>query len=152
MRLGLAVVLFGTALSCGSCGKPLAAGGGNWGGEVPPAPSPIAASAPTKLMIFGGSDHKTYLGCLNCNKYAADSILNTYGENGSQYSSSSIFNKFSDFGSPYSSYSVCNPYATDPPVIVDSGGKFYGRLTINQYNSELGIGSQYEQFLQGVCH
>jgi len=103
-------------------------------------------------MIFGGSDHKTYLGCLNCNKYAIDSILNTYGEYGSQYSSSSIFNPYGDFGSLYSSYSVCNPYATDPPVIVDSDGKFYGRLTLNQYNSEVGIGSQYQQFLQGLCH
>jgi hypothetical protein len=139
-------------LTCSSCRRPFAAGGGGWGGGVVPPPNPIAAAAPVKLMIFGGPDHKTYLGCLNCDKYVTDSILNTYGENGSQYSSSSIFNRFGDFGSLYSDYSACNPYATDPPVIVDSDGKFYGRLTVNQYNSELGIGGQYQQFLQGLCH
>ena len=32
-----------------------------------------------KLMIFGGSDHKTYLGCLNCDQIARDSIYNRSG-------------------------------------------------------------------------
>jgi len=40
----------------------------------------------TKLMIFGGLDHKTYLGCLNCNEYATDSVFNSYGNSGSPYS------------------------------------------------------------------
>jgi hypothetical protein len=26
-------------------------------------------------MIFGGQDHRTYLGCLNCTQYAADSVF-----------------------------------------------------------------------------
>ena len=97
-----------------------------------------AASAPVapKLMIFGGDGHKTYLGCLNCNQYASDSVLNTYGSYGSAYSTSSLANSYGDFGSPYSTYSACNPYATDPPVVVDNAGNFYGRLTVNAYNSE----------------
>ena len=152
MRCILAIILFAGVLACGSCGTSLAPGGGRWDAVTIPAAAPSLVASPVKLMIFGGSDHKTYLGCLNCNKYAIDSILNTFGEYGSQYSSSSIFNRFGDFGSPYSTYSACNSYATDPPVIVDSEGKFYGRLTVNQYNSELGVGNQYQQFLQGLCH
>lgn len=54
-----------------------------------------------KLMIFGGFDHKTYLGCLNCNEYAADSVFNSYGSNGSPYSAQSIWNRYSEFGSAY---------------------------------------------------
>ena len=105
-----------------------------------------------KLMIFGGPDHHTYLGCLNCSQYASDSIFNQYGEHGSRYSSESIWNHYSDFGSAYSSNGACNPYATDPPVIVDSSGKYYGRLTLNAYHPEIGAGSSYYNWLkQSVC-
>jgi len=112
-----------------------------------------ASGVPTlKLMIFGGEDHKTYLGCLNCTQYATDSVLNEYGEHGSRYSSGSIWNHFSDFGSAYSSYGACNAYAADPPVIVDSAGKYYGRLTLNEYHPQFGIGANYFNWLrQSVC-
>lgn len=89
-----------------------------------------------KIMLFGGYNHATYLGCLNCSAYGADSVFNPYSQFGNQYNFNSIFNSYSQFGSPYSMYSACNPYATDPPVIVDDAGNFYGRLTINRYNSE----------------
>src|ERR1700751_63241 len=96
------------------------------------AAGPAAASssrpyvAPPKLMLFGGDGHKIYLGCLNCSEYATDSVFNEYGQSGSRYSSESIWNKYGDFGSAYSSFGVCNPYATDPPVIVDHEGNYYG--------------------------
>src|SRR5260370_27845871 len=108
------------------------------------------ASAPqslAKLMIFGGQDHKTYLGCLSCNEYAPDSVFNSYGRNGSPYSSQSIWNHYSEFGSPYSTYSACNPYASDPPVIVDQNGTFYGRLTVNEYHPQRGAGAKYTGWL-----
>lgn len=105
-----------------------------------------------KLMLFGGTDHKTYLGCLNCSEYASDSVLNQYGEYGSSYSSSSIWNSFSEYGSAYSNESACSPYAADPPVIVDQTGKFYGRLTVNKYNTEIGLGARYYNWLvKTVC-
>jgi hypothetical protein len=44
-----------------------------------------------------------------------------------------------------------HPYATDPPVIVDSNGRYYGRLTLNRYHSEIGIGRQYMGWLAAVC-
>jgi hypothetical protein len=127
------------------------------------APIPVdaaqdAASAPAtqtgtvKLMIFGGMDHRIYLGCLNCSQYAADSVFNEFGQAGSRYSSESIWNPYGDYGSAYSSYGVCNAYATDPPVIVDGGGKYYGRLTLNRYHAELGIGASYYAWLkESVC-
>jgi hypothetical protein len=105
-----------------------------------------------KLMIFGGLDHKSYLGCLNCNEYVSDSVFNSYGSYGSPYSSQSIWNQYTQFGSAYSTYSVCNPNALDPPVIVDQDGKYYGRLTANHYHPQLGIGAKYVAWLtETVC-
>lgn len=105
-----------------------------------------------KLMLFGGQDHKTYLGCLNCSQYATDSVSNEYGVYGSPYSAESIWNHFSEFGSGYSNFGACNAYATDPPVIVDGAGTFYGRLTLNQYHPEKGIAPNYYEWLADrVC-
>ena len=110
------------------------------------------ASGTGKLMIFGGSDHQTYLGCLNCAETAPDSISNEYGQNGSRYSQASIWNHYGEFGSPYQPYSACNPYSTDPPIIVDDVGTYYGRLTVNQFHPELGAGRQLIAWLrQAVC-
>jgi hypothetical protein len=104
------------------------------------------------MMIFGGPDHKTYLGCLTCSKYENDSILNRYGQHGSPYSGESIWNRYGEFGSRYSTYGACNPYATDPPVIVDSNGTYYGRLTLNLYHPEIGVGRRLHDWLaQTVC-
>jgi hypothetical protein len=95
---------------------------------------PTAYAAPTKdLLLFGGEDHRTFLGCLTCSKYDADSVFNTYGLHGSRYATDSIFNHYGEFGSRYSDYSACSRYASDPPVIIDRDGAFYGRLTINHY-------------------
>ena len=108
-------------------------------------------TAPGKLMVFGGQGHKTYLGCLNCGQYAFDSVLNSYGNFGSAYSSSSIFNSYGEFGSTYSMYSACNPYASDPPVIVDQAGDFYGRLTVNTYNQQQTHDAELLQWLASAC-
>ena len=116
------------------------------------AGAPASQTGTTKLMVFGGVDHRAYLGCLNCSQYASDSVFNEYGHYGSRYSSESIWNHYSEYGSAYSSYGACNAYATDPPVIVDSGGRFYGRLTLNTYHAQLGVGAKYYNWLkQSVC-
>ena len=39
-------------------------------------------------------------------------------------------------GSKYSSYSPFNNYASNPPVLVDKNGKFYGYFTSNKYKSK----------------
>jgi hypothetical protein len=91
------------------------------------------ANADVALLLFGGDNHKTFLGCLNCNPYQSESICNAYGSFGSIYSSDSIWNAYGTFGSKYSSQSPWNQYASDPPVIVDSSGNSYGYLTANRY-------------------
>ncbi len=115
--------------------------------------SPARPNVPTgKLMIFGGEDHRTYLGCLNCSEFTVDSVFNKYGTHGSAYASESIWNYYSEYGSRYSGEGACNPYAADPPVIGDAEGKFYGRLTANAYHYQLGLGSKYREWLLGeVC-
>lgn len=118
--------------------------------ETPPvyeAPS----SRSNKLMLFGGYNQQTYLGCLNCPETAADSIRNEYGQHGSAYSGTSIRNHMSEFGSLYSSYSACAQFAHDPPVIVDASGHYYGRLTLNEYHSQIGVGKSLIDVLQKLC-
>lgn len=110
------------------------------------------APSPQKIMIFGGVDHRTYLGCLSCSEYATDSVFNEYGSYGSRYSSTSIWNHYAEFGSRYSNEGACNPYANDPPVIVDSDGNYYGRLTLNSYHPQLGAGAKSRDWLEkAVC-
>ena len=104
-----------------------------------------------KLMLFGGPGHKTYLGCLSCSEYDSDSLFNPYGTYGSEYSRDSIFNKYGQFGSRYSNYSACNPYASDPPVIVDEVGGFFGRLTVNRYHSQAMGDAELLAWISGVC-
>lgn len=86
------------------------------------------------LQIYGGRNHDTYLGCLNCNKFDAASIWNAYGSHGSKFQPHSIWNRFGEFGNAYSQYSPFNTYASNPPVIVDRQGNFYGYFTINTYH------------------
>ena|SRR5947207_8138919 len=104
-----------------------------------------------KIMIFGGDDHKTYLGCLSCNNYQSDSVLNKFGAYGSRFQSESIFNTYGSFGSRYSSNSPCNPYASDPTVIVDEDGNFYGRLTVNLMHPQLVRNESLQAWIKGVC-
>ena len=108
-------------------------------------------AAGTKLMLFGGSSHDTYLGCVSCNRYEADSVFNTYGLHGSRFGAQSIFNHYSDFGSRYSQYGACNPHATDPPVIVDQNGNVYGRLTMNRRHAQRTGNTGLLTWLAGVC-
>jgi hypothetical protein len=124
---------------------------GALGSTAEPNSTAPAISPNLKLMIFGGANHGTYLGCLNCSEYAADSVWNKYGSSGSPYSAESIFNHYGQFGSKYSTESACNPYSTDPPVIVDGDGKYYGRLTLNRYATGIGIGTEDMGWLAAAC-
>lgn len=111
----------------------------------------VGASAGSKLMLFGGAGHRTYLGCLNCGQYAVDGVENSSSEYGSSYSTTSIFNHYSAYGSKYSMYSACNPYASDPPVIVDASGGFHGRLTLNSYAQGAINNENVRAWLTTIC-
>ena len=90
----------------------------------------------TILLIYGGQDHKDYLGKINASKYDSESIWNEYGKYGSRYNSKSIWNEYGTYGSKYNSYSPFNDYASNPPILVDNNGKFYGYFTSNKYKSQ----------------
>jgi hypothetical protein len=79
--------------------------------------SVIGNAAPPILV-----DRQTgkYLGTLSANPYDQDSVSNIYGRYGSPYSQDSINNHVGEYGSPYSNNSINNPYATNPPIILDS--------------------------------
>ena len=84
------------------------------------------------LHIYGGQNHDEYLGCLNCNNYDKNSIWNEYGTYGSSYNSKSIWNEYGTYGSEYNANSPWNSYGSNPPVIVDKDGEFYGYFTVNE--------------------
>ena len=88
------------------------------------------------LHIYGGNNHDVYLGCLNCDSYNTNSIWNEYGTYGSSYNANSIWNDYGIYGSEYSSTSPFNSYASDPPVIVDKDGGFYGYFTVNEFKAK----------------
>ena len=95
----------------------------------------INASAQT-LHLYGGDNDDVYLGCLNCDSYNSNSIWNEYGTYGSSYNSKSIWNEYGTYGSEYNSNCPWNEYGTNPPVVVDKQGNFYGYFTVNEYNSK----------------
>ena len=120
---------------------------------TPSTPSPPRDRSPrvgSALLLYGGEDNKVFLGCLTCNQYAANSVLNEYGEFGSRYSSTSIRNGFGDYGSKYSDYSACNQYAGHSPVVIDRLGNFYGHLTVNPYGGQV-QNQQLISWLRGIC-
>ena len=87
------------------------------------------------LHLYGGKNHNVYLGCLNCDKYDSNSVWNLFGAYGNKYNSSSIWNKYGDYGDKYSDTSPWNGYASNPPVVVDKQGNFYGYFTVNAYKN-----------------
>lgn len=88
------------------------------------------------LHLYGGQNHDEYLGCLNCSNYDKNSIWNEYGTYGSSYNSKSIWNEYGTYGSEYNSNSPWNAYASNPPVVVDKEGNFYGYFTVNEYKDK----------------
>jgi len=112
------------------------------GGVISPyagAGEAIAGAQPVRalpeLLLFGGTNHDVFLGCLTCSQYDAASVRNPYGQNGSRHSATSVHNPYGEYGSRHGVLSPCNPYAVQGPVIVDRSGNYYGELTINVYNS-----------------
>lgn len=94
------------------------------------------AQSAKALLLFGGEDHKTYLGCLNCSAHSESSVCNEYGKYGSPYQSGSIWNQFGTFGSEYNTYSPWNQYSSNAPIIVDQDGKSYGYFSANAFHHD----------------
>lgn len=50
------------------------------------------------LLLFGGRDHKTFLGCLNCVNTSEASVCNDVGKYGSDVAADSIWNEVALMG------------------------------------------------------
>jgi len=85
-----------------------------------------------ELLLFGGSGHKEFLGCLNCSEYDGSSVWNEMSRFGLK-NGFGVWNPFGSYANPFSSYSACGDFATDPPIIVDRDGRAYGRFSISEF-------------------
>ncbi len=83
------------------------------------------------MLLFGGKDHKAFLGCLNCSEINSSSVCNEIGKYGSEISAVSIWNEIGDYGSEISSLSPWNEIADGAPIIVDPDGNSYGYFSAN---------------------
>jgi len=92
--------------------------------------------APKALLLFGGKDHKNFLGCLNCVNTSETSVCNDLGKFGSTFDSESIWNSFGDYGSSFSEYSPWNSFSDKAPIIVDRDGKSYGYFSVNAFHHD----------------
>jgi hypothetical protein len=93
----------------------------------------IAEAQTATLLLFGGKNNRTFLGCLTCGRYDASSVCNRFGEHGNKFSGESIWNKFGTYGSKFSAESPWNKFSTDAPAIVDENGGFYGYFSSNKF-------------------
>lgn len=87
-----------------------------------------AASADVALLLFDGEKGRTFVGCLNCNRFDDASVCNKFGDYGSKFADKSIWNQFGDFGSKFETNSPWNRFG-EGLRIVDAQGNYYGRLT-----------------------
>jgi hypothetical protein len=92
--------------------------------------------APKALLLFGGQDHKDFLGCLNCVNTSQASVCNELGKYGSEFNSDSIWNSFGKYGSSFSEYSPWNSFTDKAPIIVDRDGKSYGYFSVNAFHHD----------------
>ena len=58
-----------------------------------------------------------------------------------------MYNKNHTYGNKYNSYSPFNEYGSNPPVLRDKNGKFYGYFTANKYKSKR---AKYD-FIDVIC-
>lgn len=100
---------------------------------APTRTAPSSPSSPPRVLIFGGKDHKTFLGCF-CGPNAPNSVENDtgkFGKHGFNVEGPTLWSVMSPFRSRFEDVSACNRFASDPPVIVRDDGTFLARLTIN---------------------
>jgi hypothetical protein len=74
-----------------------------------------AAYAQTEsILIFGGNNHKDFLGCLTCSELDRNSVWNDLSTHGWK-NGFGTWNEFGPHKSEFSSTSACNEFASEPP-------------------------------------
>lgn len=119
-------------------------------GQQNAAPQHQPTGGSSAYFVYGGLNHEVFLGCLSCDAYALNSIRNVDGPHGATYAAASVSNHNSPYGDSYSDTSACNSIASNPPVIVDARGHYYGRLTLNPYRDQIQA-AIIIRWLSGVC-
>ena len=94
------------------------------------------AQATKAILLFGGRDHKTFLGCLNCVDTSDASVCNDVGQYGSDVAANSIWNDVGPYGSDVSPTSPWNDVSQDAPIIVDRTGRSYGYFSANSVHHD----------------
>jgi hypothetical protein len=89
-----------------------------------------ATASGEDILIFGGRNHATFLGCFSCSESDDNSVWNRYSPHGWDNGYGS-WSPYGVFRSRSGLYSVCNPMATDPPVLTDRKGNTYGTLSVS---------------------
>jgi len=104
---------------------------GHYQSTIPLSPLTDPMIPLTGMLKLVGQDGQ-FLGYINTNPYDPQSLLNEYGQYGSEYSTTSIWNPYSQYGSEYSNLSAFNPYAMNPPIIYN-GQTVIAYLTMNKF-------------------
>jgi hypothetical protein len=98
---------------------------------------PLATAQESKaLLLFGGHDHKTFLGCLNCVDTSSASTCNEVGQYGSEVAANSIWNEVGPYGSEVSPTSPWDTVSQSAPIIVDRTGNSYGYFSANSVHHD----------------
>jgi len=118
------------------------------------ASSAKANAQPAPLLVFGGRDHKLFLGCLCAPSDSASvfhDVAYPYTLYGIRKRETSIFNPMSEVGLMLSEYSPCNHFAKDPPVIVTLEGQFIARLTVSSFVRAAATDTTVLEWLKDAC-
>jgi hypothetical protein len=102
---------------------------GGWTALTHPARAQGAITQP-RMLIYAGPLNREYLGCLNCDQFDVNSVWNGHSPFGwdNGYPSNS---HFATYRASHGRYSACDPFAAEPPILVDTSGKGYGRLNVS---------------------
>jgi hypothetical protein len=94
----------------------------------------LGSAQSQEIIIMGGRSQDQFLGCISCSEYDSNSVFNQYGTHGwsNKYGT---WNRYGEHAGRYGSNSACNQYGTNSPILVDRRGNYYGRLTVNEYQS-----------------
>jgi hypothetical protein len=114
--------------------------------EPPPPPPPCGG----EILLIAEDDQ--YLGCVSCDEFHPDSIVNEFGAYGSEFSPTSIWNELGVYGSSTGPYSACNEFTRTPPRMEDENGCDYGRLGLNPYVVDSACGIHGDEELCATLH
>ena len=88
-----------------------------------------------EIIVMGGRNQDTFLGCITCGEHDVDSVWNQYGRHGWQ-NKFGTWNRFGQHANPYGANSACNQYGSQGPILVDRQGNYYGHLSVNEHQPD----------------